>query len=126
MCYFYKKGDCMAKNDCLFCKIVTGEIPTIRVYEDEHVLAFNDINPQAPQHILIIPKKHIAGVDALEEGDIHVVGEMIYAAKKIAQDKNVKEGSYRLVFNNGKLSGQAVFHIHLHLLAGRAMHWPPG
>ena len=116
----------MAKNDCLFCKIVTGEIPTIRVYEDEHVLAFNDINPQAPQHILIIPKKHIAGVDALEEGDIHVVGEMIYAAKKIAQDKNVKEGSYRLVFNNGKLSGQAVFHIHLHLLAGRAMHWPPG
>ena len=116
----------MTSNDCLFCKIIEGSIPSSKVYEDENVFAFNDINPQAPLHVLIIPKKHISGVDAVEAGDASLIGHLIYAAKKIAKEKKVKENSYRLVFNNGPLAGQAVFHIHLHLLAGRPMNWPPG
>jgi len=116
----------MAQKDCLFCKIIQGRIPANKVYENETIFAFTDINPQAPEHILIIPKKHISGVDALEEDDSELMGRMVYAAKHIAAEKKVKEGSYRLVFNNGRLAGQQVFHIHLHLLAGRPMQWPPG
>ena len=116
----------MVNKDCLFCKIVGGDIPANKVYEDETVFAFHDINPQAPDHILIIPKKHITGIDAMEPDDAELIGKVIYAGKKIAQERNVKEGSYRLVFNNGPLAGQEVLHIHLHLLAGRPMKWPPG
>ena len=116
----------MNASDCLFCKIVRGEVPSQKIYDDEDVYAFYDINPQAPEHILIIPKKHISGVDALEDEDALIAGKLICAAKKIASAKNVPDGSYRLVFNNGKLAGQLVFHIHCHLLAGRAMKWPPG
>ncbi len=116
----------MSEKECLFCKIISGDIPSNKVYEDDSLFAFYDIDPKAPEHILIVPKKHISRIDELEEEDIELVGKIIFAAKKIAQEKNVKESSYRLVFNNGVLAGQAVFHIHLHLLAGRRMHWPPG
>ena len=113
-------------SDCLFCKIMKGEISSDKVYEDDDVFAFNDIDPQSPVHVLIIPKKHIAYVADMEETDAELFGKLVLAANKIAKKLDVKEGSYRLVFNNGKLSGQVVFHVHLHLLANRAMHWPPG
>ena len=116
----------MSEDVCLFCEIISGTIPSAKIYEDDYVIAFNDINPQAPVHILIIPKQHIAGVGDIGEADTELMGRLVVAAKKIADKQKVKEGSYRLVFNNGTLSGQAVFHVHLHLLAGRAFHWPPG
>jgi histidine triad (HIT) family protein len=111
-------------SDCLFCKIIKKEIPAKVAYEDERVLAFHDINPQAPVHLLIIPKKHIAMIADLEEADIAVSGALIHAAKKIARETGCAD--YRLIFNNGRGVGQSVFHIHLHLMAGRSMGWPPG
>lgn len=116
----------VAEENCLFCKIIAGEIPSNKVYEDENIVGFYDINPQAPEHILIVPKKHIAMIDEIDEDDLLLVGKLVFAAKKIANDKKFIENSFRLVFNNGKLSGQEVFHIHLHLLGGRKMQWPPG
>ncbi|MBU1863340.1 MAG: histidine triad nucleotide-binding protein [Candidatus Omnitrophica bacterium] len=116
----------MGEQNCLFCKIIAGEIPSNKVYEDDSVFAFYDITPQAPEHILIIPKKHISGVDQIEAEDSETISAVMYAAKKIAQEKKVRDGSYRIVFNNGPLAGQAVLHLHAHLLAGRPMKWPPG
>lgn len=113
-------------TDCLFCKIIAGEIPADIIYEDDDVLAFNDINPQAPTHALIIPKKHIATINDITTEDLQLVGQLFYAAKSIAADKGFAENGYRLVFNCNKDGGQEVYHIHLHLLAGRAMQWPPG
>lgn len=112
--------------DCLFCKIINKEIPAKSVYEDEHVFAFNDINPQAPVHILILPKKHISTI--LEAGmeDNELIGNMFQSANKIAKNNGVAEKGFRLVMNCNRDAGQTVFHIHLHLLAGRSMHWPPG
>ena len=112
--------------DCLFCKIVTREIPASIVYEDDHVLAFNDINPQAPTHVLLVPKRHIASLDDLTPGDDQIVGELARRAAAIARDRGIAAGGYRTVFNTNRDAGQTVFHIHLHLLGGRAMKWPPG
>ena len=112
-------------TNCIFCKIAAKEIPSTSVYEDEHLLAFKDLNPQAPEHILIIPKKHIARVENLTVEDSELVGHMIIAAKKIADMLGLKNG-YRLVFNNGHDGGQEVEHIHLHLMGGRKFSWPAG
>jgi histidine triad (HIT) family protein len=113
-------------TDCLFCKFVNGEIEPDKVYEDEHVFAFRDINPQAPTHILVIPKKHIATLNDLQADDEALVGKLYLAAQKIAQDEGIAEDGYRTVMNCNEMAGQTVFHIHLHLLGGRRMAWPPG
>ncbi len=116
----------MSSGNCLFCKIIAGDIPAKLVYEDEKVLAFDDINPEAPVHILIVPKTHISGVDNVTALESELMGHLIYVASVIARKLNVAEGAYRLVFNNGDLAGQTVFHIHLHFMAGRRFNWPPG
>ena len=113
-------------SDCLFCKIVKREIPGSIVYEDDHVLAFDDINPQAPTHVLIVPKRHIASLDELAPGDVQIVGELARRAAAIARERGIAAGGYRTVFNTNRDAGQTVFHIHLHLLGGRSMQWPPG
>jgi histidine triad (HIT) family protein len=112
--------------DCLFCKIRDGEIPGDMVYEDDDVLAFRDVNPQAPTHILVIPRKHIATTNDLAAADAAVVGKMMLAAKKIAADEGFADEGYRLVLNCNEGAGQTVFHIHMHLLGGRRLTWPPG
>lgn len=112
-------------ENCLFCKIITGEIPTKKVYEDDKVLAFGDINPQAPVHILIIPKKHIAGLDDVKEDDISLLGHIQIVASKLAKDNKLVDG-YRLINNCGIDGGQTVQHLHYHLLGGRTFGWPPG
>jgi len=111
-------------SDCLFCKISAGEIPAKIVYEDNDVIAFNDITPQAPVHILFIPKKHIASTEYIDETNIDLIGRLVLAASKKAKDLNLD--GYRLVMNCNEIAGQSVFHIHCHLLAGRPMLWPPG
>ena len=113
-------------TDCLFCKMVKGEIPPDIVYEDDDVLAFNDINPQAPVHILIIPKKHISTLNDAEDTDTLVLGELNRVAAELAKKAGHAEQGYRVVMNCNDAGGQAVYHIHLHLLAGRQMGWPPG
>ncbi|MGB2578737.1 histidine triad (HIT) family protein [Elusimicrobium simillimum] len=111
-------------SKCIFCNIVTGEVETRIIYEDDDVLAFKDLNPQAPTHILIIPKKHLSCLADAAEQDINLLGQVQYAAAKIAKDLGLKD--YRLVTNNGKGAGQSVEHLHYHLLSGRRMLWPPG
>lgn len=113
-------------SDCLFCKIINRQIPASVVYEDERVLAFNDINPQAPTHVLVIPKRHIASLNELTSGDDGIVGELARRAAAIAIERGIAAGGYRTVFNTNRDAGQTVFHIHLHLLGGRSMTWPPG
>ena len=113
-------------TDCLFCKIRDGEIPADKVYENDDVLAFNDVNPQAPIHIIIIPRKHISTINDVEDGDEFIMGKLFSAAKNIAAQKGVSDDGYRLVVNCNEKAGQTVFHIHMHLLAGRAMSCPPG
>ena len=112
--------------NCLFCKILNKKIPSKIVYEDERVFAFEDINPQAPIHILIIPKKHISTTLDITHEDNELIGDLFRAANKIAKDRGVAERGFRLVLNCNSESGQTIYHIHLHLLAGRVMHWPPG
>lgn len=112
-------------NDCLFCKIVKGDIPSSKVYEDETVLAFNDIDPKAPAHVLIIPKKHIKSVADTQESDFEIYAHIFSVAKKLAEELGLM-GGYRIVANIGKDGGQAVDHLHFHLLGGRALGWPPG
>lgn len=114
------------KNDCLFCKIIEKKIPAKVVYENEKVLAFYDIQPQAPVHVVIIPKSHIERVSDINRGNIDFWSEMLLAANRIASDLKINERGYRLVANCNKDAGQAVFHLHLHLLGGRKMGWPPG
>ena len=113
-------------NDCLFCKIVDGEIPADKVLETDTVLAFRDINPQAPTHVLIIPKKHIATINDLGEDDRTLIGDLYLAAKRIAKNEGLADDGYRVVMNCNEGAGQTVFHIHLHLLGGRGLSWPPG
>ena len=113
-------------TDCLFCKIARREIPATLVYEDERVAAFQDLNPQAPTHILVIPKRHIATLNDLSTEDDQLVGELVRRAGAIAAERGLSAGGYRTVFNTNRDAGQTVFHIHLHLLAGRPMAWPPG
>ena len=112
--------------DCLFCKMVSGEITPDTVYEDDDILAFKDINPQAPLHVLIIPKAHIATVNDLSDANAATVGRLFLTAKQIAADNDLTDPGYRLVMNCNADAGQTVFHIHLHLLGGRPMTWPPG
>lgn len=113
-------------SDCLFCRIIRREIPASIVYEDDQVLAFNDINPQAPLHALVIPKRHIHSLNALSPQDDAIVGELVRRAAAIARDKGYADRGFRTVFNTNAEAGQTVFHIHLHLLAGRGLTWPPG
>ena len=110
--------------DCLFCKIISGDIPCEKVYEDKDYFAFNDINPQSPFHILVIPKKHIGKVSEMSKDDSELVGGLLFVASNICREKSLSD--YRLVINNGAGAGQTVFHIHLHILGGRDMSWPPG
>ncbi|GAB4192182.1 MAG: histidine triad nucleotide-binding protein [Calditrichia bacterium] len=112
--------------DCLFCKIVNKELNASIIYEDDDVVAFHDINPQAPVHVLIIPKKHISTINDLDEADISLTGKIVYTAKKLAASLGIDEDGYRILFNCNRLGGQHVYHIHLHILGGRQMQWPPG
>lgn len=116
----------MAKNDCPFCKIANKEIPARIVFEDSDIVAFEDISPQAPVHVLIIPKDHIERVSDLNAANCDIAGRLIFAANRIAAERGVKDSGYRIVFNCNKDAGQAVLHLHLHLLAGRIFSWPPG
>ena len=111
---------------CLFCQIVNGQIPSDQIYEDREILAFKDIHPAAPTHILVIPKRHISTVSELTARDVALVGKIVYRATRIAKDLELCKEGYRLVWNNGVGAGQSVFHIHLHLLGGRRFSWPPG
>jgi histidine triad (HIT) family protein len=113
-------------SDCLFCKIINREIPGSIVYEDDRVLAFNDINPRAPTHVLIVPKRHITSLIDLSVEDDQLVGELVRRAAAIAKERGISAGGFRTVFNTNRDAGQTVFHIHLHLLGGRSMGWPPG
>jgi len=116
----------MSGQDCIFCKIVTGEITTEKVHEDESCVAFNDLSPQAPTHILIIPKEHIDSLDKVENGHQETLGHLLLTAADIARDKGFAEKGYRVVINTNGDGGQTVFHLHVHLLAGRPFVFPPG
>ena len=111
---------------CLFCKIVKREIPAKIVLENDHALAFEDVNPQAPKHFLVIPKKHLEGVHHAKPEDSATLGEVLMTARNVAEQAGLGEGGYRLVVNSGKDAGQSVFHLHVHVLGGRQMAWPPG
>lgn len=113
-------------SDCLFCKILDGEIPCDKVFENDHVIAFRDVNPQAPTHVLVIPRKHISTINDLTSDDKNIVGEMMLAAQEVAKQEGIEESGYRLIMNCNEGAGQTVFHIHLHILGGRRMNWPPG
>ena len=112
--------------DCLFCGIISGEIKGEIVYQDSSVVAFKDINPKAPVHLLIVPRKHIATLLDVEQGDKGLFGDILVAATKLARDHGISEDGFRVVLNCGAGAGQSVFHIHLHLLGGRSLRWPPG
>jgi len=116
----------VTSSDCLFCKIVAGKIKADVIHENDRVVAFRDINPQAPTHVLIIPRNHVATINDLAESDTGDVGQLFLAAKSVAKQEGVHESGYRTVMNCGEGAGQSVFHIHLHLLAGRPLRWPPG
>lgn len=111
---------------CLFCRIIAGEIPSSKVFEDADLFAFNDVNPQAPLHVLIVPKKHIATTNDLTAEDEALVGKLVRRAAAIAKEKGLDQRGYRTLLNCNAEAGQTVFHIHLHLLAGRHLGWPPG
>lgn len=116
----------MDDPNCLFCKIIRGEIPAKKAYEGEDVVAFEDINPQAPTHILVVPRRHVAQLADLEPSDAETVGKVIVRATEIARDRGLEDDGYRIVVNNGEGAGQSVFHLHAHLLGGRVFRWPPG
>jgi len=113
-------------SDCIFCKIANGEIPSDRVWEDEQLVAFRDLNPQAPTHILIIPKKHLSTLLEVESEDVELLGRLQIAAVEIARQEGLDDDGFRLVTNCLEGAGQSVFHIHVHLLGGRPLRWPPG
>ncbi len=113
-------------ESCLFCRIVAGEIPASKVYEDEHIIAFNDINPQAPMHVLVVPRTHVATLNDLSQATDSLVGMMVRRAAAIATERGFAAGGYRTVFNCNADAGQTVFHIHLHVIGGRRLGWPPG
>lgn len=112
--------------ECIFCKIVKGEIPSKKVYEDEFIYCFKDINPEAPVHVLIIPKSHISSLNDLNEDNVEIISHIYLVAKKVAKELGISEKGYRLVTNCGEDGGQTVGHIHFHLLGGRNLGWPPG
>jgi histidine triad (HIT) family protein len=111
---------------CIFCRIVEGSIPAKIVYQDEHALAFDDINPQAPVHALVIPKRHVPSVQDLGEADRVLLGHLLLTCTRIAKEKGLSETGFRVVANTGRDGGQTVFHLHLHVMGGRHMGWPPG
>jgi histidine triad (HIT) family protein len=113
-------------NQCLICKIINREVPAAVVYEDDRVVAFKDINPQAPTHVLIVPRRHIATLNDLKGADDSLVGELVRRAAAIASEVGIAATGYRTVFNTNREAGQTLFHIHLHLMGGRPMSWPPG
>lgn len=113
-------------SDCIFCKIVNNEIPTEKIFEDDKVIAFKDISPCAPVHILIIPKEHITSVNDLDSNNASVIGHIFVVAKNIAKDLGISENGFRIVNNCGNHGGQTVMHLHFHLLGGRNLNWPPG
>lgn len=113
-------------EDCLFCKIIAGDIPSNKVYADDDVYAFHDINPTAPTHILVIPKKHLSAVNTAGAEDEALLGKLVLAANKIAEQEGLAAEGFRYVINTGEKGGQTVFHLHLHILGGRQMNWPPG
>jgi histidine triad (HIT) family protein len=115
-----------SSDKCLFCRIANGEITARKVYEDDQVFAFHDINPQAPTHVLVIPRRHIPSLDDLTDSDATLVGTVVIRAAQIARDLHLTSDGYRLVGNTGEAAGQTVFHIHFHLLGGRNFGWPPG
>ncbi len=112
-------------GECLFCGIIAGKVPSKKIYEDERTFAFEDINPQAPTHVLIIPKKHIVGLKQASAEDAELIGYCHIVAAKIARQRGIEDG-YRTIYNVGPGAGQSVFHLHLHLLGGRHLRWPPG
>ncbi len=111
--------------DCLFCRIMRGELPAKKIYDDQDIFVFEDIRPQAPTHVLIVPKKHIEGLDKASAEDAEIIGKCHLVAAQIARDRDIEDG-YRTVYNVGPGAGQSVFHLHLHLLGGRPLGWPPG
>ncbi len=113
-------------KDCLFCKIVRGEIPSKKAYEDDKIFAFHDIQPGAPTHILIVPKRHFSGINTASAEDAEIIGYSHLIAAKLGRELNLEGGGYRTVYNVGPDAGQSVFHLHLHLLGGRKLAWPPG
>ncbi|MBD3346978.1 MAG: HIT domain-containing protein [Chitinivibrionales bacterium] len=113
-------------EDCIFCKIAKGEIPSEKVYDDEHSVIFKDLNPKAPVHLLAIPKEHYAGVHEIPSDKIDTMGTLYATIGKVVKQENLTENGYRLVINSGKDSGQLVPHIHVHILSGRKLTWPPG
>jgi histidine triad (HIT) family protein len=112
-------------QNCLFCRIIRGEVPSKIVRQDEHTFAFEDVNPQGPTHVLVVPKKHIAGLKEATAADAELVGRCHLAAAQIARDRSIEDG-YRTVLNVGPRAGQSVFHLHVHLIGGRPLQWPPG
>jgi histidine triad (HIT) family protein len=116
----------MSEKDCLFCRIVDGDLAADVVYQNDTIVAFRDINAKAPTHILLIPRRHIATMNDLQNGDESLAGELFVTAAKIAADEGLADDGYRVVMNCNEAAGQSVFHIHLHLLGGRRMSWPPG
>ena len=113
-------------SDCIFCKIVNNEIPSKKVYEDDKVLAFYDISPEAPVHIVVIPKEHIQSVNELDDNNVYIVSHIFMVIKKIAKELGIAEKGYRVVNNCGEDGGQSVHHLHFHVLGGRSFKWPPG
>lgn len=113
-------------SDCIFCKIAEKKIPSKIVHEDERAVAFEDVNPQAPIHVLVIPRRHVASVSELQAADAGLLGHLMLTGAAVAKQKGIAESGYRLVANTGPNAGQSVFHLHFHLLGGRPMHWPPG
>ncbi len=116
----------MSASDCLFCKILAGDVPAELVYESNEAIAFRDINPQASSHVLIIPRQHIETINDLGPGDAALVGNLFLVAQQIAKDEGIAENGYRVVMNCNSDAGQTVFHLHLHMLGGRRLNWPPG
>ena len=116
----------MSEQNCLFCKIAAGQIPAQVVYEDDRVVAFRDINPQAPTHILVIPREHIASLSEAERGHAPLLGHLLLTAAGVARAGGLSESGFRTIINNGSGAGQSVFHVHVHVLGGRALQWPPG
>jgi histidine triad (HIT) family protein len=116
----------MSDSNCIFCRIAAGQIPSTKVYEDDDAFAFRDINAQAPTHVLLIPKKHIASLNEASSEDQRLLGHLMSLAPQIAKQEGISDSGFRVVVNTGTEAGQSVWHIHLHVMGGRAMHWPPG
>jgi len=112
--------------DCIFCKIAAGEIPAKKVLENEHVVAFHDLNPHAPVHVLVIPRRHVESVGSAGEGDAELLGHVLLACRKVAEETGVAESGFRVVLNTNADAGQSVAHLHAHVLGGRRLGWPPG